>query len=108
MSLGRVVLALACNSLIGIQREHMQTSIELVSRNYSADLKNLILYLLGNSQRMRSVNDIMPMIGARFYAQLDSSLLRGDMLMNELCKEVESGRLFRLMCKLQVINERPE
>ena len=43
VSLGKVVLALACNSVIGIQREHIQTSMELVARNYSADLKNLIL-----------------------------------------------------------------
>ena len=43
MSMGKVVLALACNSIMGIQREHIQQSMELVSRNYSADLKNLIL-----------------------------------------------------------------
>ena len=43
MSLGKVVLALACNSVAAIQREHIHNSIELVSRNYSMDLKNLIL-----------------------------------------------------------------
>ncbi|XP_013412688.1 PAN2-PAN3 deadenylation complex subunit pan3 isoform X1 [Lingula anatina] len=108
VSLGKVVLALACNSVIGIQREHIQTSMELVARNYSADLKNLILYLLTNQNRMRSVNDIMPMIGARFYTQLDAAQLRNDVLENELSKEVENGRLFRLLCKLGLINERPE
>ena len=45
MSLGKVVLALACNSIMGIQREHIQQSMELVSRNYTADLKNLILFV---------------------------------------------------------------
>ena len=43
--MGKVVLALACNSIMGIQREHIQQSMELVSRNYSADLKNLILFV---------------------------------------------------------------
>lgn len=43
ISLGRVVLALACNSLLGIQREHIQTSLSLVANNYSQDLKNLIM-----------------------------------------------------------------
>ena len=57
---------------------------------------------------MRSVNDIMPMIGARFYTQLDAAQLRNDVLENELAKEVENGRLFKLMCKLGVVNERPE
>uniref|UniRef100_A0A672J7G6 C3H1-type domain-containing protein n=1 Tax=Salarias fasciatus TaxID=181472 RepID=A0A672J7G6_SALFA len=43
VSLGKVVLALACNSLAGIQRENLQKAMELVSINYSSDLKNLIL-----------------------------------------------------------------
>uniref|UniRef100_A0A8C1VP39 Poly(A) specific ribonuclease subunit PAN3 n=1 Tax=Cyprinus carpio TaxID=7962 RepID=A0A8C1VP39_CYPCA len=43
ISLGKVVLALACNSLAGIKRENLQKAMELVSINYSSDLKNLIL-----------------------------------------------------------------
>ena len=43
-------------------------------------------YLLTNQNRLRSVNDIMPMIGARFYTQLDSAQLRNDILENELAK----------------------
>lgn len=43
ISLGKVVLALACNSLAGIQRENLQKAMELVTINYSSDLKNLIL-----------------------------------------------------------------
>lgn len=43
ISLGKVVLALACNTLAGIQRENLQKAMELVSINYSSDLKNLIL-----------------------------------------------------------------
>ncbi|PIO16416.1 hypothetical protein AB205_0169250 [Aquarana catesbeiana] len=66
ISLGKVVLALSCNSLAGIQRENLQKAMELVNINYSSDLKNLILYLLTDQNRLRSVNDIMPMIGARF------------------------------------------
>ena len=40
---GKLVLALACNSLIAVQKEHINTSVEIISRNYSADLRNLIL-----------------------------------------------------------------
>jgi PAB-dependent poly(A)-specific ribonuclease subunit 3 len=36
--------------------------------------------------RPRSINDIMPMIGARFYAQLEASQMRNDLLENELAK----------------------
>ncbi|XP_068199664.1 PAN2-PAN3 deadenylation complex subunit PAN3 isoform X2 [Antennarius striatus] len=108
VSLGKVVLALACNSLAGIQRENLQKAMELVSINYSSDLKNLILYLLTEQSRLRSVNDIMPMIGARFYTQLDASQMRNDVIEEDLAKEVQNGRLFRLLSKLGTINERPE
>lgn len=40
---GRLILMLACNSIVGAQKEHLQTSLEIVQRNYSHDLKNLIL-----------------------------------------------------------------
>ena len=63
VSLGKIVLALSCNSFIAIQRENLQQSMELVTSNYSNDLRNLIMYLLTNSQRAKSVNDLMPMIG---------------------------------------------
>jgi PAB-dependent poly(A)-specific ribonuclease subunit 3 len=50
----------------------------------------------------------MPMIGARFYTQLDAAQNHSDSLENELSKEMENGRLFRLLVKLGSINERPE
>lgn len=64
-------------------------------------------YLLSNQPR-KSVTDLMPMIGARFYTQLDAAQVRSDVLENELAKELENGRLFRLLVKLATINERPE
>ncbi|XP_071846409.1 PAN2-PAN3 deadenylation complex subunit pan3-like isoform X2 [Apostichopus japonicus] len=108
ISLGKVILALACNSVQAIQRQHIQSSMELVAQHYSSDLKNLIIYLLTSQPRPRSVNDIMPLIGARFYTQLDSAQMYNDVLENELSKELHNGRLFRLVSKLGVINERPE
>jgi PAB-dependent poly(A)-specific ribonuclease subunit 3 len=40
---GRLILMLACNSIVGAQKEHLQTSLDIVQRSYSHDLKNLIL-----------------------------------------------------------------
>ena len=62
--------ALSCNSFLAIQRENLQTSMEIVTSTYSSDLRNLIMYLLTNPTRVKSVNDLMPMIGARFYTQV--------------------------------------
>ncbi|VDL85109.1 unnamed protein product [Nippostrongylus brasiliensis] len=50
----------------------------------------------------------MPMIGARFYSQLETAQMRNDMLENELSKELENGRLFRILAKINTIVERPE
>ncbi|XP_070197753.1 PAN2-PAN3 deadenylation complex subunit pan3-like isoform X2 [Littorina saxatilis] len=105
--LGRIVLALACNSALAVQSQNFNHAMEMVSRNYSADLKNLIGYLF-DTRKPRSVNDLMPMIGARFFTQLDHAQLRGDMLLSELSKEVENGRLTRLMMKLNCVLERAE
>ena len=44
--LGKVVLALACNSIMAIQRDSFTNSMELVARNYSADLKNFFVSVL--------------------------------------------------------------
>lgn len=106
-ALGRLILNMTCGSLRAVQRENIQTSIELMSRNYSMDLRNLVLYLLPAHQK-RTVVDLMPMIGARYYTQLDAVQLHGDCLENELAKEMENGRLFRLLVKLGSINERPD
>ncbi|KAK2563253.1 PAN2-PAN3 deadenylation complex subunit Pan3 [Acropora cervicornis] len=69
-SLGKLVLALACYSLQAVQREHIQQ------------------YLLSSPipAHMKSVNDIMPMIGARFYTQLDAAQVKCDVLEGELAK----------------------
>ena len=57
------VTALACNSFLAIQRENLQTSMEIVTSTYSSDMRNLIMYLLTNPTRLKTVNDLMPMIG---------------------------------------------
>lgn len=46
----------------------------------------LVRYLLTDQNRMRSVNDIMPMIGARFYTQLDAAQMRNDVIEEDLAK----------------------
>uniref|UniRef100_A0A182LY71 PAN2-PAN3 deadenylation complex subunit PAN3 n=1 Tax=Anopheles culicifacies TaxID=139723 RepID=A0A182LY71_9DIPT len=107
LALGKLILALACRSLQSFQRDQIQSSVELVSRHYSSDLRNILICLL-NSNTRRSVTEIMPMIGARFYVQLDALQAQCDIQEDELAKEMENGRLYRLLVKLGCINERPE
>ncbi|KAL1243188.1 PAN2-PAN3 deadenylation complex subunit [Trichinella spiralis] len=89
VGLGQLIFSLACGNLSPLQQANFASSMEFLSRHYSADLKNLILYLLHGQ------------------SHLDSWLMRVDMLENELIKEMENGRLFRILCKLATVNERP-
>lgn len=45
LALGKLVLALACRSLLAVHCDNMQASLELVARTYSSDLRNLILFV---------------------------------------------------------------
>ncbi len=49
---------------------------------------------------------VMPKIGARFYTHLELLENHADMVENELLKEMDNGRLYRLLVKLGSINER--
>lgn len=54
---------------------------------FKVTFKNcLVRYLLTDQNRLRSVNDIMPMIGARFYTQLDAAQMRNDVIEEDLAK----------------------
>ena len=44
---------------------------------------------------MKSVNDIMPMIGARFYTQLDAAQVKSDVLEGELSKVLGTDWAFK-------------
>ncbi|KAI8431093.1 hypothetical protein MSG28_001150 [Choristoneura fumiferana] len=104
-ALGRLALALACRT---VHCDNLPASMDLVARTYSADLKNLILYLLSTSPARRSVTDLMPMIGARFYTQVEALERRADAFEDQLAREIDNGRLLRILIKLGVVNERPE
>ena len=78
-------------------------ALDVVQKNFSKDLHQVIIYLIfgPNSSgqiryertlefhvkfrfRNRSINELMPMIGARFYTIIDDVLLRGDRIEDEL------------------------
>ena len=110
VAFGQLILALATSSLASTQRSNWATALEQVNRHYSTDLKQLIVSLLSIRQQANGVtiNDIMPMSGARFYVQLNSSYEALDTAQAELEREALNGKLFRILVKLSMINDRPE
>lgn len=50
----------------------------------------------------------MPMIGARFFSQLEAATLHADILEDQLSRELDNGRLFRLLGRLGTVVDRTE
>lgn len=55
-----------------------------------------------------SLDEIQQILAMRVFGHLEKTYNFADALESELCKELDNGRLFRLMVKLGFINERPE
>ncbi|CAJ0578729.1 unnamed protein product, partial [Mesorhabditis spiculigera] len=107
-AIGRLILSL-CVGKLNLNNQNMQHAMNHVAHHYSNDMQKFLGFMFSIDQTSRpSVIDIMPFVGARFYGQLDNAQIRVDILENELSKELENGRLFRLICKLNTIIERPE
>ncbi|CBY09660.1 unnamed protein product [Oikopleura dioica] len=107
-SLGYIILCLTSNNIIKGHHDQIGKVLDFVSKKYSKDLHSLISQLVMGgagmpvNRRIRNINDLMPLIGARFYTMVDDALVRGDEIENQLSLTLENGRLFRLICKLGV------
>ncbi|PWN47714.1 hypothetical protein IE53DRAFT_371232 [Violaceomyces palustris] len=106
VNLGKLILSLCCNSMTSLQ--NIPKSLETIGRTYSADLKNVILWLLNKPSSSKNVDELGRLLSTRVSDELDSALNYNDLLENSLMRELENGRLVRLLCKFGFINERPE
>lgn len=88
----------------------LQTSIDSLSRIYSAELVDTIMWLLTtpSSPETKDLQTFIRGISGRMATAFDSSLQANDELTSDLGRELENARLVRLMAKLGNINERPE
>ncbi|KAI8928074.1 hypothetical protein BC831DRAFT_503639 [Entophlyctis helioformis] len=86
---GKLIVALAVGSLPALQ--NLQKCLEHIERFYSPDLRAVVMYLLSNASPYKSIDEIAKRPAGR-----------------QLAREVENGRLFRLVAKLGFVNERPE
>ncbi|KAF3913872.1 hypothetical protein ABW21_db0203470 [Orbilia brochopaga] len=105
---GRLLLSIACNNPHAINNG--QKSLDYVGRTFTPELKNFLLYLFhgpGNGG-VRTIDDLLSMISFQMIQSFDSSLHQNDVLESNLSRELENGRLVRLLCKFGFINERPE
>ena len=107
VNLGKLMLSLCLNSMTALA--NVPKSMENVGQRYSAELKDVISWLLEPAKEgSKTADELGKKLGNHVADELDSSLNYNDLLENSLMKELENGRLVRLLCKFGFINERPE
>ena len=70
ISFGKLILSMACDFFSPSQ--HPAPFIDHVARNYSPDLKNVVLFLLSKPQLAKSIDDVIRMQGLRMLNELDA------------------------------------
>lgn len=106
---GRTILSLATNTAPG-QITNLKTSIEQMSRSYSVELRDTVVWLLTPVQNpaQKTIEEFIRGIAGHIVTTLDQSQHQSDDLSSELFRELENGRIARLLLKLGSINERQE
>lgn len=104
--LGRLVVALATGA--PFNPASLQQFLTHSSGAYSEDVFNFMRYLLSPAapSRAKSVHDLMPHIGARFFTEIEGRLRRADAVEADLTRELHNGRLLRLAYKLVFVADR--
>ncbi|KOC11949.1 PAB-dependent poly(A)-specific ribonuclease subunit PAN3 [Aspergillus flavus AF70] len=85
-------------------------AMEHFTRAYSPQLKNSVFWLLNGLQKDqdRNIDIFITGISSQLMSTFDSALHLDDELTSDLSRELENGRLVRLVTKLNFVNERPE
>lgn len=108
---GRLILAVASNNMsLASVNVPLKGTVELLNRTYSPEFKDTITWLLTPAQppATKDFNEFLRGISGHVMSSFSNSLHANDTLTSNLSRELENGRLFRLMAKLGTINERPE
>ncbi|QQK41908.1 Zinc finger, CCCH-type [Penicillium digitatum] len=108
VNFGQLIVTLGANSPIVI---HNPTkAMEHFTRSYSPQLKNSVFWLLNGQQKdqERTIDTFITGISSQLMSTFDSALHLDDQLNYDLGRELENGRIVRLLSKLGLINERPE
>ncbi|KAG0365280.1 PAB-dependent poly(A)-specific ribonuclease subunit 3 [Gamsiella multidivaricata] len=106
LNLGQLMMTLACKSLTATH--NIQKSIDYISQNYTQDMKNVILFLMSQPTPMKTIDQVITMLGSRVLQEINDVQNANDVLESDLSRELENGRLTRLLMKFGFINERPE
>mmetsp|Transcript_35221 Transcript_35221/g.92722 ORF Transcript_35221/g.92722 Transcript_35221/m.92722 type:complete len:464 (+) Transcript_35221:600-1991(+) len=109
-ALGSILLQTVCHSLEATTPTSLAGSVEYLAAHYHPDLKDLVVYLITQPGGVGHVSIFAASarIAGRLLEQLDHVYEQVDAAHTELAKELNNGRLCRLMVKLNMILERQE
>lgn len=109
MQFGRTILSLA-TSTPPAQLANINASIEQMARSYSVELRDTVIWLLTPAQppSQKTIEEFIRGIAGHIVTTLDQTQHHADDLNSELFRELENGRIARLLLKLGAINERQE
>ncbi|TDZ75150.1 PAN2-PAN3 deadenylation complex subunit PAN3 [Colletotrichum trifolii] len=112
---GRLILSLATNTppnqLTNAEMTQLKGLCEQMSRIYSKEITDTVMWLLTPAPQggtPKGIEEFIRGIAVHMVATLDANLHEADTLKSELHRELENGRLVRIMVKLGSINERQE
>jgi PAB-dependent poly(A)-specific ribonuclease subunit 3 len=105
---GKLILSIGMNNLVS--NTTLKNAVDQLGRSYTTELRDTVAWLLTPAQApaTKSIDDFLGGISTHLVSAFDNSLHAMDTQTSELSRELENGRLFRLMAKLGTINERPE
>lgn len=104
---GRTMLSLATNTP-SQQLTNVAAAMEQMNRTYSPEMRDTITWLLTPPAPHKSIDEFIQGIATHIVSAFDQSQHRADTLNSELFRELENGRIARLLMKLGTINERQE
>lgn len=111
-SLGRLVLAAALGDPAAFYEKDasgLEKAIELLNGQFSPYFASFVKYLVGlGEDGTPSVNEATTILAPILISELSSAYTFIDTVVSELEKELQNGRLFRLLSKLNFVVQRAE
>ena len=107
VNFGLVILSVGAN--LADAASNFARAMDHFKRYYKPDLQNAVVWLYSAMQNQdKTIDQFIIHISSQIISAFNATLHLDDNLHSEFSREVENGRLFRLMAKLNFINERPE
>ena len=105
-----MLLQTICRSPDACLPHNLSTSVDYLQGHYSMDLKQFIVFLITQpgGAAQATIFAACGLITGRLLEQADYSYQQIDLCYTDLAKELQNGRLFRLLTKLNMILDRPQ